>query len=129
MAAREMTASERAVLDDLLSRDFVGAAELRHQLTIAMVESSCKCGCGSIGFVFADDSAVPRSAATNPVPVAVTIVADDGSEAGGLVVLLRDGLLDYADVYTFFDPLPWPEPSCLRWDAQLPLRTPSEGTS
>ncbi len=117
MAAREMTAAERAVLDELLSRDFVGAAELRRQLAIAMVESSCKCGCGSIGFVFANDSAVPRSASTNPVPVTVTILAEDGSEAGGLVVLLRDGLLDDADVYSFFDPLPWPDVSCLRWDA------------
>lgn len=117
MAAREMTPAERAVLDELLSRDFVGAAELRRQLASAMVESSCKCGCGSIGFVFADESAVPRSTATNPVPVTVTILADDGSEAGGLVVLLRDGLLDDADVYSFSDPLPWPETSRIRWDA------------
>ncbi|MFN8019929.1 MAG: hypothetical protein U0Q03_00240 [Acidimicrobiales bacterium] len=104
-------------MDELLSRDFVGAAELRRQLAIAMVESSCKCGCGSIGFVFANDSIVPRSPSTNPVPVTVTILAEDGSEAGGLVVLLRDGLLDDADVYSFFDPLPWPDVSCLRWDA------------
>lgn len=117
MAAREMTAAERAVLVELLSRDFVGAAELRLQLAEALVEPSCECGCGSIRFVFPDDSAVSRSAATNPVPVNVTILADDGSEAGGLVVLLRDGLLDDADVYSFFDPLPWPDASCLRWDA------------
>lgn len=117
MAARQMTTEERAVLTEMLSRDFVGAAELRRQLAIARVESSCMCGCGSIGFVFADDIAVPRSAAANPVPVNVTIVADDGSEVGGLVVLLRDGLLDDADVYSFFDPLPWPEPACLRWNA------------
>lgn len=112
-----MTTEERAVLDELLSRDFCGAAELRLQLARAMVEPSCKCGCGSIGFVFSEGSAVPRSAAPNPVPVTVTILADDGSEAGGLVVLLRDGLLRDADVYSFFDPLPWPDPLRLRWDA------------
>lgn len=117
MVAREMTAAERAVLDELLSRDFVGAAELRRQLAAAMVEPSCECGCGSIGFVFQSDSDVPRSAATNPLPVDVTILANDGSEVGGLVVLLRDGLLDDADVYSFFDPLPWPDLSRIRWGA------------
>lgn len=111
-----MTPAERAVLDELLGRDFAGAAELRLQLADAMVEPSCKCGCGSIGFVFSDESAVPRSTAPNPVPVTATILAGDGTEVGGLVVLLRDGLLDDADVYSFFDPLPWPDSTRLRWD-------------
>jgi hypothetical protein len=117
MAARLMTKAERDVLTEMLSRDFAGAAELRAQLAVALVESSCSCGCGSIGFVFDSGTEVPLSDAPNPVPVTATILAEDGSETGGLVLLVRDGLLSDADVYTYFEPLPWPEMATIRWEA------------
>lgn len=117
MSARRMTQAERDVLTEMLSRDFAGAAQLRAQLAIAKVESSCSCGCGSIGFVFDSSADVPLSEAPNPVPVHTTLLGEDGAEIGGLVLLVRDGLLCEADVFTFFEPLPWPELTAIRWDA------------
>ena len=116
MAARELTTAERAVLVELLGRDFAGADELRRQLAAALVEPSCQCGCGSIRFVFPDEPALARSESPNPVPVAVTILAADRSPVGGIVVFLRDGLLCDAEVFSFLSPLPWPNPAWIQWD-------------
>lgn len=100
------------------SHSFDGVEALREQWEHANVESSCACGCGSIGFVFDADFDATPSAAPNPLPVEGEIVDAKGEVVGGIIVLIRDGLLDDVDVHSFDDePLPFPAPESVRWRA------------
>jgi hypothetical protein len=119
VTARPPTHDEREVIDAVLAHDFEGADALRHQWAHALVEPSCKCGCGSIGFVF--DGTVPqerRSVAPSPLPTDGDVLGEDGELIGGLLVLVRDGVLYDVDVYSFTDgPILFPPLARVRWRA------------
>jgi len=114
--ARAPTPDERAFLDSVLGFSFDGAEALRSQWEGALVESSCACGCGSIGFVFGADFQATPSTARNPLPVEGEIVDACGEVVGGIIVILRDGLLDDVDVHAFGErPLPFPALASVHW--------------
>lgn len=115
MRGRPTTQAERQLLVDMLSRHEDGEA-LLEQLDLARVVSSCRCGCGSLGFVFPER----RQGSAPPArlfPVEGTVVDDEGERIGGLILFLRDGRLHDLEVTSFeTQPLPLPEASHVRWD-------------
>jgi hypothetical protein len=116
VTARPPTADERAFLDTVLRHSFDGVEALRSQWEHALVEPSCQCGCGSIGFVFNDLIEVMPSTAPSPLPVEGEILDTNGEAVGGIIVLVRDGVLDDVDVHAFGDrPLAFPEIGTIRW--------------
>lgn len=115
VTARAPTTDERAFVDAVLSHPFDGVEALRDQWAHALVEPSCECGCGSIGFVFDRDFQPTRSAARNPLPVEADVLGADGEVVGGVIVLVRDGVLDDIDVHAFGEmPLPFPAMASVR---------------
>lgn len=100
--------------DGFLSHEFPGVQELRQQAQFVTAKKGCDCGCGTIEFVH-DERPVPRSPATNPVPVDAPVVASDGSDLGGLILFVRDGLLQSLEVYSHSEPLPLPKPGEVKW--------------
>jgi hypothetical protein len=116
VSRRPPTNNERAFLDTLLSHQFEGVEALRSQWRHTHVESSCDCGCGSIGFVFEPDFEPTRSTASSPLPVEGEVVDADGDVVGGIIVLVRDGLLDDVDVHAYGQaPMAFPAPGSIRW--------------
>jgi hypothetical protein len=114
--SRPPTTDESEIIDALLGFAFEGVETLRAQFSLARVHSSCNCGCGSIGFDFADPASLPRAIASNPLPVEAEVLDSEGEVIGGVIVLLRDGLLDDVDVYSASgSPLPMPRLDQLRW--------------
>ena len=85
----------------MLSHSFDGVEALRDQWAHASLEPSCECGCGSIGFVFDGDFLPAPSSARNPLPVEADVIDADGEVVGGVIVLLREGVLDDIDVHSF----------------------------
>jgi hypothetical protein len=108
-----LSGDERALLDGFLSFDFEGGEELREQLNHLTAKRGCTCGCGTIDFVL-DGAAVPRSDAANPVPVDA-IVRDAGDEVGGLILFVKDGLLQSLEIYSHAEALPLPRPDQVTW--------------
>lgn len=102
-------------MDAVLSHSFDGGEALRDQWAHALVEPSCECGCGSIGFVFDGDFQPIRSSARNPLPVEADVLDARGEVVGGVIVLVREGVLDDIDVHAFGEkPLPFPSMASLR---------------
>lgn len=64
---RPMTPTERAVLEKVLSIDFVGVEQLRGQVEAALVVGRCDCGCPTIDLAVAD-SAPKAHVERSPVP-------------------------------------------------------------
>lgn len=115
MITRQPTANERAFLDAVLSYSFDGVEALRDQWAHAQVEPSCECGCGSIGFVFDPDFEPTRSPAKSPLPIEADVLDANGDVVGGVIVLIRDGILDDVDVHAFGDrPLSFPPIALVR---------------
>lgn len=105
---RPLTTGERALLDALLAHDFPGAAELRAQAPSVRARRGCRCGCGTIGLIPDETSAV--SAAVSPVPVEGVIGA-----VGGVLLFLTEGRLAALEVYSWDGPLPLPPPDQVEW--------------
>ena len=74
----------------------------------------CTCGCGTLDLHV--DDAAPVAAVAESVPVEGTVLAADGTVAGGLLLSVHDGRLSCLEVYSFDDPLPLPDPERVRWD-------------
>lgn len=118
MTARPPTTDERAFVDAVLGHSFDGVEALRDQWAHALVEPSCECGCGSIGFVFNADFQPTPSPAPNPLPVEGDVLDADGGVVGGIIVLVREGVLDDIDVHAFGEmPLPFPPMRSVRLHA------------
>ena len=107
---------ERALLDGFLSHDFMGVLELREQAKHVTAKRGCQCGCGTIEFV-PDGTNVPLSEAANPVPVDATVRDTNGDEVGGMILFVRDGMLQSLEIYSHRDPLPLPRLEEVTWQA------------
>lgn len=105
---------ERALLDGFLSHDFTGVRELREQAQHITAKKGCGCGCGTIELV-PDGTNIPRSEAANPVPVDGIVHDTKGAEVGGLILFVRDGMLQSLEVYSHTEPLPLPRPEQVTW--------------
>ena len=118
MERRPINEHEAALVAALLAPTLDGFEELRRQIPHATVIPGCKCGCGTMDFIFDDPSAdVPRSAATSPTAWSPDIVDDEGNVVGSLILFLRDGLLHSLEVVSYIDPLPLPKMDRVVWAA------------
>lgn len=102
---RPLSASERQVLDVMLTLDFPGVVELRAQVDAARVTRQCDCGCPSIDLVVEGD--VPLAKVVSRTPANAEV---DGVLGGGLVVFVDDGRLSGLEYYWAEDAVPgtWP---------------------
>lgn len=97
----------------------------------------CECGCGTSDFIFGDHSVnLPRSLSANPTPWSPEIVDGDGELVGGLILFLKDGLLQSLEVVSYLDPLPLPGDGsgelgdcALTAVMRYPARAPNERTT
>lgn len=111
---RPLLDQERALITGFLAHDLVGVEELREQATHLSARRGCDCGCGTIEFVM-DAVDVPRSTAAGPLPIHATVRDADGNEVGGLILFVRDGLLESLEIYSHDDPLPLPPADRVTW--------------
>jgi len=116
---RDLTNSERELLDGLLAHDFSGADDLRQQVAIARVRSGCHCGCGTLEFEKDLEGEPPDPAAVErPVDLEGVVLNAQGSPVGGLLLFVRQGHLSSLEVYsTAGEPLPLPSPDRVDWVA------------
>ncbi len=104
--ARPLSANEQALVDALLAPEFPGVDPLREQAKALLARPGCTCGCGTIDLL--PQGEPPRSAAQNPAPTEGRVLNAAGDEVGGLLLFIRDGLLESLEVYSYNDPLPLP---------------------
>ena len=100
---RPLTATERALVDELLDSGFDGVAELRAQARRASASTGCECGCVTIDLHVPDE--LPVSSAAGPAPVEGTVVDGDGEPIGGVLLFVEHGRLAGLEVYSFDEPL------------------------
>lgn len=110
---RELSVSEREVLEAWLAHDVPLAHGLRQQLGRGTrVFASCDCGCGSIGFVRETDFAQNSSL----FGIDALIVDDRGAPIGGMILFVSGGRLHDIDVHSWPDaPLGFPTIKRVRW--------------
>lgn len=113
---RPLTPEERQLLDAFLGRDFPGAAELREQARSVEASQGCPCGCGTISLHPSDASEWPHATVRSNPLSAGTVVDESGEAVGGLLLFLKDGILDSFEVYSFGDPLPLPPVELVEWE-------------
>lgn len=117
MERRNISAQELEVMRAWLDHEIDGAATLRSQLSADLeVFTSCECGCASIGFVHPE---VLNSPGVNIFDVNAEIVNAEGASVGGMVLFIKAGFLHDVDVHSWFDELPFPTISQIRWHPQL----------
>jgi hypothetical protein len=109
-----LSTDESELLDALLGHEFAGVQELRQQARHIEAKSGCTCGCGTIDFVF-DGAPVPRSEAPTPVPVEGRVAGAGGDDVGGLILFLKDGMLQSLEIYSYDKPLPLPLRQQVTW--------------
>ena len=124
--ARQLSRSERELIELLISREYPDDGALRVQLDVVLVYPSCGCGCGSIGFeheggLRPGPSRLDRQATGAAYPV---VIDDDGNDVGGLILFTRQGLLDDLEVYSYGpEPLPLPDVRNVRFHPPDPTPT------
>jgi hypothetical protein len=117
MEPRKISAEELEVLRAWLEHDIDGAAALRSQLSADLdVFTSCECGCASIGFLHPE---AINSPGVSILDVNAEIVNSEGESVGGMVLFIKSGFLHDVDVHSWFDELPFPTLSQIRWHPQL----------
>jgi hypothetical protein len=111
-----MTDDERQLLLDMLGQYDGDTSGLREQVAKARVVSSCRCGCGSLGFVF-DERRRTDAPPAELLPIVGSIVNDDRDFIGGLMLYVRDGRLYDLEVFSYTsEPQPTPDPAQVRWE-------------
>lgn len=103
---RTLSRNEQGLVDALLAPQFLGVEALRQQAKSLLGRPGCTCGCGTIELLPQGDA--PRSASVSPAPSVGRVRDAAGVEVGGLVLLIRDGLLDSLEVYSHHEPLALP---------------------
>ena len=103
--ARQLSATERAVLNALLAQPFPGSEPLRTQALTAVATRGCDCGCGTVDLE-PTTTAQPSGLPDGPAAEANIVVA--GQPQGGVLLFVRNGLLDRLEVYSYEQPLPMP---------------------
>jgi hypothetical protein len=114
--ARTLTRDERRVLDLLLSQEFPGAAQLREQARLASVVGRCSCGCASIVLSVDHEACAPAIGSGSPVWSEAAVVGEDGMDVGGVILFLKEGYLEYLEIYSGYGPpiREWPPAERLR---------------
>ncbi|MGQ0843953.1 MAG: hypothetical protein ACT4QF_07435 [Sporichthyaceae bacterium] len=109
MLPRELSPSERAIVQLVLAPDFDAAETLRAQVPAARVEAVCECGCPTIDLVVSDAPAAV--AFSSPVAPVRLIVTTDGRETGAIVLFVHDGRLSRLEYFWFGEvqPVEWPD--------------------
>jgi hypothetical protein len=104
--ARPLSPNEQALVDTLLAPAFAGVEALREQAKALLARPGCTGGCGTIDLLPQGDP--PRTAAESPAPSEGRVRNAAGEEVGGLLLLIRHGLLESLEVYSYDEPLPLP---------------------
>jgi hypothetical protein len=113
MEHRKISVEELEVIRAWLDHDVDGAKKLRSQLSKDLeVFASCTCGCSSIGFVHPNATHDPG---VDIFDVGAEIVDVTGTSVGGMMLITRAGYLHDVDIHSWFDELPFPALSQIRW--------------
>jgi hypothetical protein len=108
--ARPLTASERGILDLLLTQDFEGVDALRAQVPHVSVVGRCTCGCATVDLAVDKGRCKPAPSYSRPILSEAQVVDDDKEPLGGVIAFLDDGYLSMLEIYSYGDPIPkWPE--------------------
>lgn len=101
---RSLAASERSILDLMLSMDFDGVEALRRQSPTVLVSGRCDCGCPTIDLMTSSD--VERSRiADGTSPVGGWVDHGEGHAPGDLILFLDEGRLSSLE-YVYYDEIP-----------------------
>lgn len=93
LVGRPMSDLQRRVIEHLLSAPFDGAAELRHQLTVARVRGNWKPE-GSPSFDIAVPANSPKARiGDGAAPVNAYVTNEEGSYSGELILWIANGKL------------------------------------
>jgi hypothetical protein len=104
-----MTRTEKDVLDRLLSVDFEGSRELREQAAFILgVESSCSCGCPTVGLKV-DRTKAPPATCSSPIPSELFELDRADGIPRTVICFLADGYLADLECVYYDDAVPeWP---------------------
>lgn len=113
---RPLTENERALLELLLMPSLGATRRVLAQIPHAEARAGCTCGCGTIDLRV--EPAVDAIALVAPGAagmVEADVLDDAGEAIGGLILWVRDGLLEGLEVHTWLDPpLPLPRSESVR---------------
>jgi hypothetical protein len=125
METRELTPTERGILDLLLTRSFPGRDALLSQATTVRTTGlSCTCGCPS--FSLKPDQTLPHAEVTDRMPSGAHGTDPGGNEIG-VLLFVEDGYLFDVEVFSYEEPSAFaglPDPSALKLSE---WSTPDEG--
>jgi hypothetical protein len=105
---RELTGSERALIEWLIQNGTGDSAELLGQLAQARVVSRCGCGCPTIDLAIGTRTGSTRGASA---VVADAVGQSPECYAVGVVLHVREGFLSELEVYPYENVGPFATPS------------------
>ncbi|GHF14318.1 hypothetical protein [Streptomyces morookaense] len=102
---RPINTAERAILEKLLSVDFVGVEELRLQIDFCEVTGIWGQDSVSVDLRTSDSS--PQSpAGTGPIPVRTSVLGESGSLEGEILIWVTDGYLSALEYAWYGETMP-----------------------
>ncbi len=101
--ARRITTDEATVLTAFLAHSPTGSLHLEQP---SLVFRSCRCGCGSIGFLPSDPGALREKFTV--APLTATVFDAAGAEVGGILIWVSGTTIRDVEIHSWSEPFPFP---------------------